>query len=134
VLLADTGVFLALADRRDAWHARVRSFLGRRQELLLAPATVLPEAAYMIRKWLGSSSELAFVRSVTNGELAVESLDSADYRRCEELMADYDQLGFVDASVVAVAERLNLARLLTTDRRHFSIVRPRHVGAFELVP
>jgi predicted nucleic acid-binding protein len=112
----------------------VRRFLSERQELLLVPATVLPEATYMLRKWLGASKELALVSSVANGELAVEALDAADYRRCEELMLQSDALGFVDASVVAVAERLRLTRLLTTDRRHFSIVRPRHVEAFELVP
>lgn len=43
-------------------------------------------------------------------------------------------LGFVDASVVAVAERLGERQVATLDRRHFSVVRPRHVKAFRLVP
>jgi hypothetical protein len=43
-------------------------------------------------------------------------------------MAKYSDaaLGFVDASIVAVAERLKIKELLTTDRRHFSLIRPRH--------
>jgi hypothetical protein len=40
----------------------------------------------------------------------------------------------VDAAVIAVAERLNLAEVATADRKHFSIVRPRHLPAFRLLP
>jgi len=42
--------------------------------------------------------------------------------------------GFVDASVVAVAERLRLRVIATTDTRHFGAVRPRHTSSFELLP
>ena len=64
----------------------------------------------------------------------MENLVPADLRRCAELLATYDFLGFVDASVVAVAERLKLRSIATTDRRDFGRVRPRHVRAFELLP
>jgi predicted nucleic acid-binding protein len=43
-------------------------------------------------------------------------------------------LGIVDAAVVAVAERLNLTEVATIDHRHFTVVRPRHVEAFTLLP
>jgi len=36
--------------------------------------------------------------------------------------------------VVAAAERLKITHIATLDRRHFSVVRPAHVEAFELVP
>ena len=44
------------------------------------------------------------------------------------------KLGGTDASVVAVAERMEIDRIATYDRRHFSVVRPRHVDAFLLLP
>ena len=43
-------------------------------------------------------------------------------------------VGFVDAAVLAVVERLGEPRLATLDRRHFTLMRPRHVEALELVP
>lgn len=43
-------------------------------------------------------------------------------------------LGTVDAAVVTAAERLDVATVATLDRRHFDVVRPRHVDAFEIVP
>jgi hypothetical protein len=33
-----------------------------------------------------------------------------------------------------MAERLNVRRILTLDRRHFELIRPRHCPAFELLP
>ena len=33
-----------------------------------------------------------------------------------------------------IAERLRLTTIATTDRRHFSTIRPTHVEAFELLP
>ncbi len=44
------------------------------------------------------------------------------------------RLGATDASVIATAERLGITTLATIDRRNFTIVRPNHVEAFELVP
>lgn len=43
-------------------------------------------------------------------------------------------LGTTDASLIAVAERLDITEIATLDRRHFTVVRPRHVEAFDLVP
>jgi hypothetical protein len=43
-------------------------------------------------------------------------------------------LGETDASVIAIAERLDLTRVATIDYRHLRAVRPRHCDAFELLP
>ncbi len=43
-------------------------------------------------------------------------------------------LEFVDAAVVAVAERLEQTRVATLDHRHFSVVKPLHCERFTLVP
>jgi len=43
-------------------------------------------------------------------------------------------LGTTDASVIALAERLEITEIATLDRRHFTAVRPRHVEAFTLLP
>jgi hypothetical protein len=41
---------------------------------------------------------------------------------------------FVDALIVAPAERLGVHTLLTLDRRHLGLVHPRHRPAFALLP
>jgi hypothetical protein len=56
--------------------------------------------------------------------------------RIAELVARYQDLplGTVDSSVVAASERLGISEIATLDRRHFTVVRPTHVEAFELLP
>jgi len=53
-----------------------------------------------------------------------------------ELVSQYDdlRLGTTDASIIALAERLNITEIATLDRRHFTAVRPCHVEAFTLLP
>ena len=89
---------------------------------------------YLLRERLGARAERAFVASLAAGELAVEHLTHHDWRRTERLMETCGQLGLVDASVVAIAERLKLHEIATTDRRDFSVVRPSHVERFTLIP
>lgn len=90
----------------------------------------------MIESLVGPVAEAAFVSSVAAGDLGVEELGTDDYRRCAELIEQYADLGLglVDASVVALAERLNISTVATLNERDFRVVRPNHCGAFELVP
>jgi uncharacterized protein len=133
-LLVDAGVLYALADRHDAWHVRVRNYLRLHPDTLLAPVTILPEVTYLLRERIGAQAEHAFVQSVANGEIAVEGIGRRDFARAAELMSAYDWLGFVDATVIAAAERLKMSSVATTDRRHFGAVRPAHTERFILVP
>lgn len=66
----------------------------------------------------------------------MEPVEPADLLRIAELVAIYRDLplGTVDASVIAAAERLDAAAIATLDRRHFGVVRPAHIEAFELLP
>lgn len=71
-----------------------------------------------------------------SGALLPEPVAHQDWLRIAELVLRYQDLPFgtVDASVVAVAERLGVREVMTLDRRHFSVVRPLHVPAFALLP
>lgn len=90
----------------------------------------------MIDRQLGPAAEANFYRSIAAGDLRVEDLTVADWERIAELVERYADLGLggVDASVVTVAERLDVHEIATLDRRDFSVVRPRHVEAFGLLP
>ncbi len=40
------------------------------------------------------------------------------------------KIDFVDCAIMAMAERLNISRILTVDQRDFRLLRPLHVDAF----
>ena len=125
-----------MADNDDDWHLRTGRFLESSRDEFVIPVTVLPEAAYLLAAHLGADSEQKLVQTVANEEMAVEEPTIQDLRRTLELLRRYEdaRIGFVDATVVAIAERLKIQRILTTDRRDFSLVRPRHCKEFELLP
>jgi predicted nucleic acid-binding protein len=66
----------------------------------------------------------------------VEALGHVDWVRIRELVGRYRDLplGGTDAGVIALAERLNITRVATLDRKHFTVVRPRHTNSLTLVP
>ncbi|HTX01673.1 MAG TPA: PIN domain-containing protein [Acidimicrobiales bacterium] len=135
-LIVDTGVLLAAADEDDADHERCANLLLERRGELKVPAPVVPECAWQIETHLGPLAEARFLGLIITGELEVIDLALIDYTRCAELIETYADLGlgFVDASVVTVAENLDVKTIATLNRRDFSVVRPRHAAAFELVP
>jgi uncharacterized protein len=103
---------------------------------LLLPSTVLTETSWHVEKKFGAKREAAFLVAVASGELEIAELTAPDISRASDIVATYAdmKLGFVDASVVALAERLRIKQVATVDRRHFTAVRPRHVDALTLLP
>ena len=120
-VLLDTGIVYAYYDRSDRWHARARRLIEQEQRGLLLPAPVIPEVDWLLGQRIGASGQSTFYAGIVDGYYLVADLPRAAYARVAELnrrFADL-QLGFVDASIVALGESLGLRRIATTDRRHF---------------
>ncbi len=135
-IVADTSGLFALADADSRAHAAVRSYLESNTEPVVVPITVLPELDYLLASRLGLREELAVLRAAAAGEFRVEPVSTADLTRAIALIEAHAdaEIGLVDASLVAVAERLRIFTVLTLDRRHFAALRPRHCEAFTIVP
>jgi hypothetical protein len=136
VIVVDTGPIVALLNDRDDQHERCREFLATHPGPLLVPTTVFTEVCLLAERRRGTRAELAFLADIRAGLFTLIDSTTADLDRIAELVKTYADLplGTVDASVVALTERLGLAEVATLDHRHFSIVRPRHVPALALMP
>jgi predicted nucleic acid-binding protein len=136
MLVVDAGPLVAAAATRDRNHERCVALLLAASQPLVVPALVVTEVAYFLGDRLGHSAEQAFARSLREGELLTEPVEPSDWARISELLEVYADLplGIVDASVVTTCERLGVSTLATLDRRHFSVVRPRHVPVLNLLP
>ncbi len=135
-LICDTGPLLAALDAADPDHGRCARLLTSANEDLVVPTLVLAELDYWCSRRLPAEAWLIFLDDLLAGVYLVESPTGADLARCRELQSRYEDLalGVVDASVVALAERLAEAKVATLDQRHFRAVRPAHVEALELLP
>lgn len=136
MLLVDTAVFISAADRDEPSHRSCVELLAAHRGQLLTAGPVVPETAWLLAARLGTTAEVAFLRLVRSGELAVAELTRDDYGRCIELVERYADLplGLVDASLVTLAEREQISEIATLNHRDFRVVRPRHVDAFTLLP
>jgi hypothetical protein len=135
-LVIDTGPLLAALDVADPDHEACARLLTEATEDLIVPALVLPELDYWCSRRLSSEAWLIFLDDVIAGAYQVEAPTQQDLERCRELQATYRDLalGVVDASVIALTERLQEPKIATLDRRHFGVVRPQHVEALRIVP
>lgn len=133
--VADTGFVVALLNRADRRHQDVLPVYQRYTAILL-PQTVLAEIAYLV----GRNGQLArvwqFLRGLQSSHLRLIALTELDVERIADILEEYSdsRIDFVDASVMAAAERHGSATILTLDHRDFSIFRPRHCPHFNILP
>ena len=135
-LICDTGVLYAAIDEFDAHHAPCAALVIDPPEQLAVPAPVVVELEWLVTSRMGYDQFDGFLHSIEIGAIDVTDLQPGDWARVRELCRRYASLplGLVDASIVALAERLGERSIATLDHRHFSIVRPRHAARLTLVP
>lgn len=125
---------MAAADAREIDHAACVEVLSRSDLISIIPALALAEATYFVGKHLGPLAEAKFLAGV--GIFRVEAPLPDDLARMAELVRQYSNfpLGGTDASIVALAERLDVTTIVTLDHRHFGSIKPKHAESFELLP
>ena len=136
VLLLDAGALYAQADRADPQHANVVDVLRAERGPLIASATGVAEADYLILTRLGIDVELAFLEDLAEGTFQVECLNRTELGTAFHVASQYHALalGLADASLVVLAHRFKTRRLVTFDERAFRTVTPLQGGAFTLLP
>ena len=136
MILFDTNILVAAARTADVNHHIAVRLLNTMSEPRLVPPTVVAEVCYLLSEWGGPDAEVRFLRDFRPGGLRLAELTDTDVARMADLAERYAdlRLGGTDASLVAIAERLDIERIATFDRRHFTVVRPAHIDAFVLLP
>lgn len=133
-ILADTNAIISLLDRSDQYHAVIDQIVEDHE--ILIPATILPEVDYLVTKYLGERVARSFLEALTEGFFHYLPVELIDIDRALQIMTQYKEvpLGLVDASLIALAEHHQIRKILTLDRRHFTLVKPQGIDYFELLP
>ncbi len=126
-VIADTGGLLrALANRpggRAAWPAYARELTEA--SAVIVPELVLAEVDYFLHDQRAAMRKLVGEILDPRTRYELEPAIPPDLVRALEIDAKFEELelGLVDGTVAAVAERRGVYRVLTTDDRDFSAVR-----------
>lgn len=134
--IADTGFVVALLNRTDAKHQAVADEYARQPYPILLPQTVLAEVAYLVGQVTGIAAVATFLRELPTSQFQLVALTDQDVQRIAEILQQYvdSRIDFVDASVMAIAERYEMTTVLTLDHRDFRLFRPRHCPYLDLLP
>jgi uncharacterized protein len=133
MIIVDTGVLVAVANAMDVHHARCLALLETHPGPLIVPQTVLTEVCWLLGTVDGPDSVAVLLNSFVDGPCELMALTAADLGRISQLVIE-QRLDMVDASIVAIAERINAVELASLDRGLFSAVRAKHVDAFAVLP
>lgn len=125
MIVADTGAILALVDADDRHHAAMRSLYLEAPDAWVLPWAILPEVDYLLATHIGSRAQEAWLADLADGAFAIEWGRQADLAAAQAIHQRYRalRLGLVDATVIAVAERLRAEAIATLDVRHFGAIR-----------
>jgi predicted nucleic acid-binding protein len=139
-IIVDTGGLLRALARTPNLQASFPEYqtVLTAASLVIVPALVLAEVDYFLRHQRAAMRKLIAEIFDPGTRYEYESPLPSDLVRALELDAKFKdfELGLVDGTVAALAERRQVYRVLTTDRRDFSAIRigPRLSRALELLP
>lgn len=133
-IVVDTGAMIALVDSADRHHDAVRELYDQAPHRWALPWAILPEVDYLLDRHVDRAAAAAFRSDCAAGAFRIEWGTDADLARADALCTQYAalRLGLVDASVIAIAERLNASAIATLDLRDFGAVTLPH--GMQLLP
>ena len=131
MVLADTGYWLALANRRDRWHERAVAAGQRLTESLVVTWPVVTETCHLMLSRLGVHAETRFIKQIAS-HVELHEIAKAHLGAIQALMEKHADLpmDLADASLVVAATELGDGRILTTDQRDFNTYRWKNTKPF----
>ena len=122
-LLLDTGALVSILDRSQREHQAFADFFRNWSDEVVTTEAVVTESTHLLARVRGGY--IACLDFVLSGGAVLVPLSQGALRRSRELMARYADcpMDFADATLVVLAEDLKTTKILTADRKDFSIYR-----------
>ena len=135
-MILDTSGLLAALDSRSARHTDAHGALARAEPPLVLSPFVLAELDYLVTARVGSRATRDLLEDVGRAAYELASIEPADVALAASVIDRYHDLGigFADASIVVLADRYGIDRVLTLDERHFRALRTLDGRPFTLLP
>jgi predicted nucleic acid-binding protein len=136
LIVIDTSVVLAFMDGRDTNHELVRAWIDTVREELVTTPLVVAELDHLVSRQGGGRAAAALREDLRDGAYQVEWWPAAIHEAIAAAEQHHSMgLGLTDASLVALAARLQTTTIATLDERHFRALEPvSGTGAFTLLP
>ena len=124
MIVADTGAIVALIDRNERNHRRLRALYDDNPGEWILPWAILPEVDYLLATHVSARAQQAFLEDIAEGDFPVDWGKDGALADARAILARHRALrmGLVDAIVIATAIRLKARAIATLDLRHFAAI------------
>lgn len=126
----DTGFLVALFARDDKHHEDAVAFINEHQNLEMHSIwPVIVETCF----FLNNQGKQALLKWLGRGAMVMHDILPQDISQIESVIDKYANIDpdFTDATLVALGGQGNTRKILTVDKRDFSIYRFEDGGSFE---
>ena len=133
MIIADTGFWLALLDKKDTYHHQADQALQQYDKPLITTWCVITETCYLLLNRKGVQTQIKFINNLNQGLFSIFQLDHTHGLRISQLMTKYADLpmDLADASLVILAEHLGHGRIFSVDYRDFNTYRWKNTEPFQ---
>ncbi|MDR2746704.1 MAG: PIN domain-containing protein [Treponema sp.] len=114
-VLVDAGPLIALFDKSDAYHKKIKSFLRDFPYCLVSTLAVLTEVSHMLD--FNVNAQIDFLEWVMRGGLRLEAVEQDDMAKLTGLIRKYQDLpcDLADATLVLTAEKTGIRSIISID-------------------
>jgi hypothetical protein len=117
--LIDAGPLIALFNKNDHYHNKIKLFLKDYRGILTSTWPVLTEVSHMLD--FNTQTQIDFLTWVNLGGINIEDIEKEDIARMIELSKKYSDIpmDLADASLIVTAEKINIKEIITIDSDYY---------------
>ncbi len=114
--LIDAGPLIALFDKDDKYHRKVREFLSHTKMTLVTTWPVITEACHLLD--FSIDAQIDFLEWMYRGGVLIHELGNTDLERVIALTGKYRDrpIYLSDASLIVTSEQLRIGQIISIDR------------------
>ncbi len=117
--LIDAGPIIALFNKNDRYHKKIKEFLKNYNGMLTTTWPVVTEISHMLD--FNVQTQIDFLLWIQLGGVNIEAIENEDIGRIIELSTKYSDIpmDLADASLVVLSEKLNINKIITIDSDYY---------------
>ncbi len=117
--LIDAGPLIALFNKNDHYHNKIKLFLKDYKGILTSTWPVITEVSHMLD--FSTQTQIDFLTWVNLGGIYIEDIEKKDISRMIELSKKYSDIpmDLADASLIVTAEKINIKEIITIDSDYY---------------
>ncbi len=117
--LIDAGPIIALFNKNDKYHKKIKNFLKNYNGILTTTWPVVTEISHMLD--FNVQTQIDFLTWIQLGGVNIEAIENENIGRIIELSTKYSDIpmDLADASLVVLSEKLNIKKIITIDSDYY---------------